>query len=166
MAGARGRLAGASRRRRRGARAPCAHTRLAARPCPGVVRARRRYYQLEVSFFKSATDASLLALLWNKYWINTLSSSTLVTNSEYMNSQIRDLADKLEQAEGQLVQHNRSYYMGGAGGLKTSASKAEDSQLTKICRDSSKVTKDHIQGLMSQIIKNAAFNAPASGSMS
>merc|ERR1712232_490495 len=47
-----------------------------------------QYYQLDVSFFKSSTDSQLLSLLWNKYWISTLSSSTLVTNAQYMTSQI------------------------------------------------------------------------------
>jgi len=119
-----------------------------------------QYYQLDVSFFKSSTDAQLLSLLWNKYWINTLSSSALVTNAEYMASQIRDLADKLEQAEGQLVHHSRSgLYLAGASGPKAGGSKTEESQLSKICRDSSKVTRDHIQGLISQIVKNTAFNS-------
>lgn len=38
-----------------------------------------RYYALEVSYFKSSLDRKLLELLWNKYWVNTLSSSSLLT---------------------------------------------------------------------------------------
>ncbi|KAJ3203865.1 COP9 signalosome complex subunit 5a [Clydaea vesicula] len=37
------------------------------------------YYQLEVSCFKSSLDDHLLEVLWNKYWVNTLSSSPLIT---------------------------------------------------------------------------------------
>lgn len=37
------------------------------------------YYPLEISHFKSSTDAKLLDLLWNKYWVTTLSQSPLVT---------------------------------------------------------------------------------------
>ncbi len=40
-----------------------------------------RYYALEVSYFKSSLDRKLLELLWNKYWVNTLSSSSLLTVS-------------------------------------------------------------------------------------
>lgn len=124
-----------------------------------AVATRGRYYQLDISFFKSSTDASLLALLWNKYWINTLSSSALVTNSDYMASQIRDLADKLEQAEGHLASFSRgSSSLFGHGGAERKSKQAEDSPLSKICRDSSKLTKEHIQGLVSQIVKNTAFN--------
>lgn len=42
-----------------------------------------RYYALEVTYFKSSLDRKLLELLWNKYWVNTLSSSSLLTVSGY-----------------------------------------------------------------------------------
>lgn len=38
----------------------------------------KQYYSLEVSVFKSSLDSKLLDLLWNKYWVNTLSSSPLL----------------------------------------------------------------------------------------
>lgn len=41
-----------------------------------------RYYALEVTYFKSSLDRKLLELLWNKYWVNTLSSSSLLTVCE------------------------------------------------------------------------------------
>lgn len=40
-----------------------------------------RYYSLEVSHFKSSLDNKLLDLLWNKYWVMTLSQSPLITVS-------------------------------------------------------------------------------------
>ena len=43
-----------------------------------------RYYQLAISYFKSTLDKRLLELLWNKYWVNTLSSSPLVTVCELL----------------------------------------------------------------------------------
>lgn len=36
-----------------------------------------RYYPLEISYFKSSLDSALLGKLWNKYWVNTLSSSPM-----------------------------------------------------------------------------------------
>lgn len=38
-----------------------------------------QYYQLEVEIFKSSLDEELLGLLWNKYWVNTLSGSNLIS---------------------------------------------------------------------------------------
>jgi len=37
----------------------------------------KQYYPLEVSYFKSTRDNQLLSLLWNRYWVNTLSSNAL-----------------------------------------------------------------------------------------
>ena len=59
-----------------------------------------QYYSLEVSYFKSAMDKRLLDSLWNHYWVNTLSSSSLLTNAEYTTGQINDLAAKLETWDG------------------------------------------------------------------
>ena len=38
-----------------------------------------QYYQLEIEVFKSKLDDELLGLLWNKYWVDTLSSSALIS---------------------------------------------------------------------------------------
>ena len=48
----------------------------------------KQYYSLEVTCFKSETDKSLLDKLWNHYWVNTLSSITLLTNAEYTTGQV------------------------------------------------------------------------------
>lgn len=82
-----------------------------------------RYYSLEVSYFKSSLDSHLLDLLWNKYWVNTLSSCSMITvstcqphaqihllcvffslqNADYTTQQIADLSQKLERAEFQVI---------------------------------------------------------------
>lgn len=41
----------------------------------------RQYYSLDITYFKSALDKRLLESLWNKYWVSTLSSSSLITVS-------------------------------------------------------------------------------------
>jgi hypothetical protein len=56
-----------------------------------------QYYSLDVTFFKSSLDSHLLDLLWNKYWVNTLSASPLISNREFAAGQIADVAEKLEQ---------------------------------------------------------------------
>lgn len=40
-----------------------------------------QYYSLEVEVFKSELDDELLGMLWNKYWVNTLSQSPLISVS-------------------------------------------------------------------------------------
>lgn len=43
----------------------------------------KQYYSMEVSYFKSSLDDHLLKSLWDKYWVNTLSSSSLITVSRF-----------------------------------------------------------------------------------
>ncbi|XP_056634443.1 COP9 signalosome complex subunit 5 isoform X2 [Diorhabda carinulata] len=109
----------------------------------------KQYYSLEVSYFKSALDRRLLDSLWNKYWVNTLSSSSLLTNADYTTGQIFDLSEKLEQSEAAI------------GGEK----RTED-KLLKATKDSCKTTIEIIHGLMAQMVKDRLFNsvAPASSS--
>ncbi|XP_028399718.1 COP9 signalosome complex subunit 5-like [Dendronephthya gigantea] len=111
----------------------------------------KQYYSLDVSYFKSSLDKRLLDMLWNKYWVNTLSSSTLLTNSNYTTQQISDLSEKLEQAEGQ-VGRMAGYFPSG------DIEKKEEGKLSKASKDSSKTTIEGIHGLMSQVIKNTLFN--------
>lgn len=59
-----------------------------------------------MSYFKSALDRRLLDSLWNKYWVNTLSSSSLLTNADYTTCQIFDLSEKLEQSEAAIGKSN------------------------------------------------------------
>lgn len=111
-----------------------------------------QYYQLEVSVFKSSLDSKLLDLLWNKYWINTLSSSPMLANRDYIAGQIGDLSEKLEQAETQLA------HSGRIGSYFVHEKKKEESQLSKVTKDSSKTSIEQVNGLMSQVIKNVLFN--------
>ena len=112
----------------------------------------KRYYPLNVSYFKSSLDSKLLDQLWNKYWVNTLTTNPLVANEEYSAIQVSDLSDKLEQIEQQV---ERSYVgdMHGATSSKEGASKLE-----KAAKDSSKLSIEAIQGLMSQVLKNQIFS--------
>ncbi|KAG8441973.1 hypothetical protein GDO86_010956 [Hymenochirus boettgeri] len=111
----------------------------------------KQYYALEVTYFKSSLDRKLLELLWNKYWVNTLSSSSLLTNADYTTGQVFDLSEKLEQSEAQL---GRGSFMLG---LESHDRKSED-KLAKATRDSCKTTIEAIHGLMSQVIKDKLFN--------
>ncbi|KJE92678.1 constitutive photomorphogenic 9 complex chain AJH2 [Capsaspora owczarzaki ATCC 30864] len=108
----------------------------------------KSYYALETSYFKSSLDHKLLDLLWNKYWVNTLSSSTLLTNMEYTTRQIADLATKLESLE-----HKGTKYQ-----VPGSTDSKKEDELSKITRDSSKMSIEAVHGLMAQVIKNALFN--------
>lgn len=107
-----------------------------------------QYYSLEITHFKSTLDTHLLELLWNKYWVSTLSQSPLFTNREYSNKQILDLSQKIRNAEKVAQANGR---MGHRLGSK-------DVQLEKIVRDSNKIAGEEAMGLLAGEIKEKIFN--------
>jgi len=109
----------------------------------------KAYYPMDISYFKSSMDRRLLESLWNKYWVNTLSSSSLLTNADYTTGQIFDLSDKLEQSESQL---------GRSGVISEQQDKKTEDKLTKATKDGCKTTMEVLHGLMSQVIKDRLFN--------
>ncbi|THV54579.1 hypothetical protein BGAL_0024g00440 [Botrytis galanthina] len=110
-----------------------------------------RYYSLEVSHFKSSLDSHLLELLWNKYWVQTLSQSPLFTNRDYRNKQMLDLSSKIRQASSGISRNGRTT----AG---SSLSKGMDQQLMKVVKDSSKISGEEMTGLKAGEVKAQLFN--------
>lgn len=104
---------------------------------------------MDITYFKSSLDRRLLDSLWNKYWVNTLSSSSLITNDDYLTGQIYDLSEKLEQSESQV---GRFMHCG-----ELHEKRVED-KLSKATKDSNKTTIEILHGLMAQTIKDKLFN--------
>lgn len=111
----------------------------------------KQYYQLEVSYFKSSLDQKLLDSLWNKYWVDTLASSGLLSNAEYTTGQIFDLAEKLEQSESSL---SRGCFISA-----DEKDKRNEDKLAKATFDSCHTSIEMIGGLMTQITKDKLFNS-------
>lgn len=109
-----------------------------------------RYYSLEVTSYKSTLDTHLLELLWNKYWVSTLSQSPLLTNRDYSTKQMLDLSQKIQDAERTLHANSRG------GGQSRSSGK--DAQLEKIVKDSDKITSEEVTGLLAGEVKVKLFS--------
>jgi len=116
----------------------------------------KKYYPLDVSYFKSSLDTRLLDLLWNKYWVSTLASSPLLANKEYTRKAIADLGEKLEAAEAQLAHAGRAKFMVPEKG------KAE-SQLSKITKDATVVANEQMHGVVTQVVKEMLFGCAPAG---
>jgi len=102
-----------------------------------------RYYSLEVSHFKSSLDSHLLELLWNKYWVQTLSQNPLLSNREYSSKQMLDLSQKIHQA---------------AVGVRQKAPKtATDAIFEGIARDCAKISGEQKMGVMAVSVKSKLF---------
>ncbi|KAH8429550.1 Mov34/MPN/PAD-1 family protein [Aspergillus melleus] len=106
------------------------------------------YYALEVSHFKSSLDTEILSLLWNKYWVATLSQSPLFTTRDYGSKQMMDLSQKVRKA---------------ARGIESGASRgggpstAKDQQLEKVVRDGQRIVSEEVKGLLAAEIKMKLF---------
>ncbi|KAL8740764.1 MAG: hypothetical protein Q9190_006567 [Brigantiaea leucoxantha] len=107
-----------------------------------------QYYSVEVSHFKSSLDSHLLELLWNKYWVSTLSQSPLFTNREYGSKQMLDLSQKIKNAEKSIQANSR-------GGPRNGG---RDTQLDKVVRESSKIANEEVTGLLAGEVKAKLFN--------
>jgi len=128
-----------------------------------------QYYQVDVEIFKSTLDNELLALLWNKYWVNTLSQIPLISNRAYSVSQLSDLHQKLSKAQSTVsgtraVAPSLKEKDPAAKGKEKEEKKKEESQLTKSVRDSTKIAVEAQHGLIAQVIKDVIFSMrPRSG---
>ena len=100
----------------------------------------------------------MLELLWHRYWVSTLSSSPLVANVAYNAGQLRDVAEKIEQAETQV---SRGWHAGIGAKGKGDKDK-EETQLARAARDATKTSVEQLTGLISLVAKDALFNTPAS----
>ncbi|TDL24536.1 Mov34-domain-containing protein [Rickenella mellea] len=124
-----------------------------------------QYYQLDIEIFKSSLDNSLLNLLWNKYWINTLSSSPLISNRAYAASQLSDLQQKLTKAQSSVtssrapVPQVKDKKMSLLAAKVYDEKKKEDSQLVKGVKDSTKIAAEAQHGLIAQVLKDVLFSS-------
>ncbi|KAL4909267.1 hypothetical protein BDW74DRAFT_146277 [Aspergillus multicolor] len=117
------------------------------------------YYSLEVSLFKSALDTEILSLLWNKYWVATLSQSPLFTTRDYGSKQMLDLGQKTRQvARG--IEANQS-----RGGAPT---QVKDQQLDRVVKDGQRIVSEEVKGLIAAEVKMQLFQGigenPTAGS--
>jgi len=120
-----------------------------------------QYYQLDVEIFKSSLDTQLLGMLWNKYWVNTLSQSPLISNRAYSVSQLADLHQKLTKAQGSVSTTRASVptIKEKDGKQKEKEEKKkEDNQLAKSVKDSTKIAVEAQHGLIAQVIKDVIFS--------
>lgn len=122
-----------------------------------------KYYPLEISHYKSSLDTHLLELLWHKYWVQTLSQNQLLTNRDFGNKQILDLASKVRQATNSVSRHRGvpsavQAATGSGPGPGLSNVKKADIAVEKLMRDCNSVTTQERSGLIANEVKVKLFN--------
>lgn len=109
-----------------------------------------QYYSLEVSHYKSTLDSQLLSLLWNKYWVATLSQSPLFASRDFGDKQIVDLSQKVRKAA-------RGMENGGPRSV-TSVTNQKDHQLEKVVRGGQQIASEEVKGLLASETKMKLFH--------
>lgn len=119
-----------------------------------------RYYNLEVETFKSTLESQLLDLLWNKYWVQTLSANPLITNRDYGSKQMLDLGSKVKELTKDLQRKGRSNPQMGASIFTGTAGggAAVDQSVQKLAQDSKQIATKEQTGLMAVQVKAKIFN--------
>ena len=107
-----------------------------------------KYYSLEISHFKSTLDSHLLELLWQKYWVQTLSANPMLTNRDYGNKQVLDLGAKIAQVT-----------RGMAGGGRAGTLKG----LGEVAKDGNMIAAREKTSLMAGEVKVKVFNGGVEG---
>nr|KMM72139.1 COP9 signalosome complex subunit 5 [Coccidioides posadasii RMSCC 3488] len=106
-----------------------------------------QYYSLEVSHFKSTLDTKILSLLWNKYWVATISQSPLFTNRDYITKQMADISEKIKKAT-RAVESNAQ---------RENTLVTNDQQLEKVVKAGKRIVGEELNGLMAAEIKRELF---------
>jgi COP9 signalosome complex subunit 5 len=113
----------------------------------------KQYYQIPIEIFKNSLDNTLLELLWNKYWIDTISSSPLLHNRSFCNQMVNDCVQKMEQIDMATVSQSR-FRMA----MHEPKKRKEDNPLSKVSIDAAKNAGEQVQGLTNQVVKFALFH--------
>ncbi|KAF8273725.1 JAB1/Mov34/MPN/PAD-1 ubiquitin protease-domain-containing protein [Lactarius quietus] len=110
-----------------------------------------QYYSLEVQIFKSSLDTELLGLLWNKYWVNTLSQSPLIST--------KPIIPAYPQLERKLLRQARGHILYPLQSQKSEPKKEVENQLAKNVKDGTKIAMEAQHGLIAQVIKDILFSS-------
>lgn len=118
----------------------------------------KQYYQLPMEIFKNSLDNTLLELLWNKYWIDTVSSSPLLHNRTFCNQMVQDCVQKLEQIDTATVSQSR-FRMASHEPKK----RKDENPLAKVAIDAAKNAGEQVQGMTNQVVKYLLFHSHSAG---
>jgi len=131
------------------------------------------YYPLDVTYFKSLLDTNLIDRLWSKYWVNTLSQSTLFSNRTFLSRQLKDIHQKLALAESKRCRDNHNpidhyYAWEGVSDDHLNSSYVQppkfSSALSIAAAEGSKTTNEASHAMMTDLLKLCLFGLPASRS--
>ncbi|CAI2374353.1 unnamed protein product [Moneuplotes crassus] len=119
-----------------------------------------RYYKLEHSIFKSELDQSQFEFLWNQYWVQTLSTSSLLLCKEAVANTITDISEKVHKYKNNPMLMRRDKLVGYTTGRGERGGEApkKDNEIAKINKGTTKMVLDNSHMLMSEVLKSMIFS--------
>lgn len=119
-----------------------------------------RYYKLEHSIFKSELDQSQFDFLWNQYWVQTLSTSSLLICKESVADQISDISEKVNRYKNNPMLMRRDKLVGYTSGRNERGGEApkKDNEIAKINKGTKKLVLENNHMLMAEVLKAMVFS--------
>ena len=119
-----------------------------------------KYYKLEHSIFKSELDQSQFEFLWNQYWVQTLSTSSLLICKEAVANTITDISEKVYKYKNNPMLMRRDKVVGYTTGRNERGGEApkRDNEIAKINKGTKKMVLENSHMLMSEIVKSMIFS--------
>uniref|UniRef100_A0A7S3JKQ9 Cop9 signalosome subunit 5 C-terminal domain-containing protein n=1 Tax=Euplotes harpa TaxID=151035 RepID=A0A7S3JKQ9_9SPIT len=119
-----------------------------------------KYYKLEHSIFKSELDQSQFEYLWNQYWVQTISTSSLLLSKESMSKSISDVSEKLNKYKNNSSLLRRDRLIGLSSGRSERGDEApkQDNEIAKINSGSKKIVLECNHMIMAEILKAMVFS--------
>ena len=119
-----------------------------------------KYYQLEHSIFKSELDQSQFEYLWNQYWVQTLSTSSLLNSKESVTNSIADISEKVNNYKNDpsLLRKDRLIGFTSGRGERGGEAPKKDNKIGKINKATKKVVLECSHMLMAEMIKSMIFS--------
>ncbi|KAJ9053622.1 COP9 signalosome catalytic subunit rri1 [Entomophthora muscae] len=133
-----------------------------------------QYYPLEITYFKSALDTLVIDQLWSKYWVNTLSQSTLFSNRDFFSRQLQDVQKKISSATSKIQQRGVArtaaefYFPESESDIEKRENRKKPyytSALSKTSEECAKATSEATHAVISELLKQALFGLPSARSI-
>lgn len=124
-----------------------------------------KYYEVPIHVYRSESDATELNLLWNKYWMQTLSASPLTANRHFTDGRLAQLGNRFDAAEaavqrgpvGGAIAHRAGRTRRAASG----AGMSTKDPLEPLLKTAAGTANEVSHGLLGIFVKQAVFNADA-----
>lgn len=114
----------------------------------------KRYYSLEISYFKNSKDLEIIDVLWNKYWVSNLTQNSLFSNKKYFSDGVCDLAKKAEKHTKTLRREKILSY----GDILKKEGNKQQQTISSSTKDFMKYSLERNQAFFNEGIKNILFS--------